>query len=290
MPVTTQRNSAGCPGATLSCGGSTAAVGAAAVPAAVRPGVGGGSGLTGAPPCTVVLAPGSGKRGGWHGAVGAVGCAVEPRHAAGGGQSVDHPHTVSDPPRGLTRSVPFHELHGAIKHLSLRGGCKRVRGSGECAHHPSLWAPKVPIAPVSRWWSFPSLWHLGGESAHCPSIWAPSKPITLVSRWQECPSPWVLSLPITPSLGSESVHCQGVWAPSVPTTSVPGHQVGPSPSNWAARVPINLSSGSQLCPPPQYQRSECGHPHGIWARSVPITLGSECQACPSPWCQGSPWT
>lgn len=37
LPVTTQRNSAGCPGATLSCAGSTVAVGVLAVPAVVRP-------------------------------------------------------------------------------------------------------------------------------------------------------------------------------------------------------------------------------------------------------------
>lgn len=53
--MTTQRNSAGCPGATLSCGGSTAAVGAAAVPAAVRARAG-AQGLPG-PPC-----PGAGTK------------------------------------------------------------------------------------------------------------------------------------------------------------------------------------------------------------------------------------
>lgn len=38
LPVATQRNSAGCPGATLSCAGSTVAVGAVAVAAAVTRG------------------------------------------------------------------------------------------------------------------------------------------------------------------------------------------------------------------------------------------------------------
>lgn len=85
LPVTTQRNSAGCPGATLSCGGSTAAVGAAAVPAVVRAGAG-AQGSPGPPRpgagTKVVGVVGSGEGGSV--AQPAVGCVVEPRHAAGG--------------------------------------------------------------------------------------------------------------------------------------------------------------------------------------------------------------
>lgn len=112
LPVPTQRNSAGCPGATLSCTGSTAAVGAAAVPAAVRPRVG-GSGLTRGTPAppphhhgAIPRRWGQWEAGrsawrGWHGGVrgGAVacsGCRGEPTPAPSRPATVTHP--VCAPP------------------------------------------------------------------------------------------------------------------------------------------------------------------------------------------------
>lgn len=103
LPVPTQRNSAGCPGATLSCAGSTAAVGAAAVAAVVICG-GGAQGSPGPP----------------HGAVGAVGSGGGVAQPVGGARCSPGVQRVRGE-RGDPPETPCGDLPGLCPSMNSTG-------------------------------------------------------------------------------------------------------------------------------------------------------------------------